>query len=65
LIAEEREYQTLQALLNCTRKALLPTSFGTMIDSLDPGTDDYRFSMGDLHGQWKKRLRALEEKGFG
>jgi hypothetical protein len=64
-IAEEREYQTLQALLNCTRKALLPTSFGIMSDSLDPGTDDYRFSMGDLHGQWKKRLRALEEKGFG
>jgi SpoVK/Ycf46/Vps4 family AAA+-type ATPase len=46
-IEETRRYQTLQALVNCTRRSLLP----------DPGaTDEQRKS-------WAAELRILEAKG--
>lgn len=62
-IAEEREYQKLQALLNCTRKVLLPASLGTIVDNV-PGYGNISFSMTDLQRQWRTRLQDLEEKGF-
>lgn len=66
-IEEEREYQKLQALLNCTRKVLLPASLGTRRDEQDryPGTDDVSFSMTDLQANWKRKIELLENKGFG
>tara|TARA_Y100000034_G_scaffold103692_1_gene129523 strand:- start:2411 stop:4171 length:1761 start_codon:yes stop_codon:yes gene_type:complete len=63
-IKEEREYQKIQALLNCTRKVLLPASLGTKCDD-HPGSGDVSFSMSDLQATWKKRIRELEAKGFG
>jgi SpoVK/Ycf46/Vps4 family AAA+-type ATPase len=62
-IAEEREYQKLQALLNCTRKVLLPSSLGTRQWD-GPGTDEYSFSMTDLQRQWRNRIQDLEKKGL-
>ena len=66
-IKEEREYQKLQALLNCTSKTLLPASLGTRVDDYDrgPGIDEYSFSMSDLQRNWKNQIQKLEEKGFG
>lgn len=63
-IAEEREYQTIQALLNCTRKTLLPASYGTVVDNV-PGYGNISFSMSDLQRQWKKKIAELEAKGYG
>lgn len=47
-IAETRQYQTLQALLNCTRRQLLP----------DPNITD-----GDRL-EWKQKITLLEAKGI-
>jgi hypothetical protein len=46
-IAEARRYQTLQALINCTQRSLLP----------DPAISD------DERRQWETEARALEAKG--
>lgn len=48
-IGATREYQTLQALINCTRRSLLP----------DPDVSD-----ADRRS-WEKRARALELDGIG
>jgi SpoVK/Ycf46/Vps4 family AAA+-type ATPase len=42
-----RRYQTLQALVNCTRRSLLP----------DPEIED------DVRTQWQQEIRALEARG--
>jgi hypothetical protein len=47
-IAETRRYQTLQALLNCTRRSLLP----------DPSVGD-----AERRG-WEAEIRALEARGL-
>lgn len=46
-IGETRRYQTLQALLNCTRRSLLP----------DPGIDE------EVRRGWRDELRRLEARG--
>ena len=46
-IADTRRYQTLQALMNCTRRSLLP----------DPTVGP------DERAQWAKEIRELEAKG--
>ena len=51
-IGATREYQTLQALINCTRRSLLPES-----DS--PSLDIHR-----QREQWESRIRALEAMGI-
>ena len=43
-----RRYQTLQALINCTRRSLLP----------DPKTDEAQRHL------WAEELRVLESKGI-
>ncbi|MEM6533733.1 MAG: ATP-binding protein [Myxococcota bacterium] len=48
-IAEVRRYQTLQALINCTRRSLLP----------DPKTTD------EQRRAWREEIRALEARGIG
>ncbi|MDZ4861171.1 MAG: AAA family ATPase [Candidatus Hydrogenedentes bacterium] len=47
-ITETRRYQTLQALVNCTRRSLLP----------DPNVSDRE------REQWSAEIRALEAKGI-
>lgn len=47
-IADTRRYQTLQALLNCTRRSLLP----------DPKTTDAE------REAWREELRSLERRGI-
>ena len=47
-IAETRRYQTLQALINCTRRSLLP----------DPNIDETQ------RQSWVAEIRALEAKGI-
>lgn len=47
-IADTRRYQTLQALINCTRRSLLP----------DPGVSDKE------RRKWEKELRELEAQGI-
>jgi SpoVK/Ycf46/Vps4 family AAA+-type ATPase len=47
-IEETRRYQTLQALVNCTRRSLLP----------DPSVTD------EQRQRWAAELRALEAKGI-
>ena len=47
-IEETRRYQTLQALINCTRRSLLP----------DPQTDE------NQRRRWADELRELEAKGI-
>ena len=48
-IGDTRRYQTLQALLNCTRRSLLP----------DPSAGE------DERRAWQAEIRALEAKGVG
>ncbi|MEM6733187.1 MAG: hypothetical protein AAF658_16635, partial [Myxococcota bacterium] len=48
-IAEVRRYQTLQALLNCTRRSLLPK----------PDTTE------EQRRAWRDEVRALEARGIG
>lgn len=48
-IQDTRRYQTLQALINCTRRSLLP----------DPKVDE------DHRQAWGEELRKLESKGVG
>ncbi|MEI6420706.1 MAG: AAA family ATPase [Lentisphaerota bacterium] len=50
-VEETRKYQTLQALLNCTRLSLLPEDIER--DKLDGRRD-----------AWRKELKILEDKGF-
>jgi ATPase family protein associated with various cellular activities (AAA) len=47
-IEETRRYQTLQALINCTRRSLLP----------DPNIDE------KTRNQWAAEIRALEARGI-
>lgn len=47
-IAETRRYQTLQALVNCTRRSLLP----------DPGVTE------EQRRRWEEELRRLEAQGI-
>jgi hypothetical protein len=47
-IEETRRYQTLQALVNCTRRSLLP----------DPRVTE------EQRRQWAEELRRLEAKGI-
>jgi SpoVK/Ycf46/Vps4 family AAA+-type ATPase len=47
-IEETRRYQTLQALVNCTRRSLLP----------DPNVS------AEQRRQWEEELRRLEQKGI-
>ncbi|MCG8462275.1 MAG: ATP-binding protein, partial [Holophagales bacterium] len=47
-ISDTRRYQTLQALLNCTRRSLLP----------DPGIDE------EDRRAWARELRQLEARGI-
>jgi hypothetical protein len=47
-IEETRRYQTLQALVNCTRRSLLP----------DPNVTD------EQRQQWAAELRVLEARGI-
>ena len=47
-IGETRRYQTLQALINCTRRSLLP----------DPKVSD------DDRGAWRDEIRVLESRGI-
>lgn len=51
-IAEVREYQTLQALLNCTRK------------SLNPVLSKLRSEESFTRKDWKKRIAELEAQGI-
>lgn len=46
-IQDTRRYQTLQALINCTRRRLLP----------DPDVTD------DTRRRWEEEIRSLEERG--
>jgi hypothetical protein len=48
-IEKTRRYQTLQALVNCTRRSLLP----------DPRVDEAE------REAWQKEIRALESEGIG
>jgi hypothetical protein len=48
-ISQTRRYQTLQALVNCTRRSLLP----------DPQVTD------DQRAQWELEIRQLESQGIG
>jgi hypothetical protein len=47
-IEETRRYQTLQALVNCTRRSLLP----------DPAVTD------EQRRKWAEELRELEARGI-
>jgi len=49
-IASERRYQTLQALLNCTRKSLLPNG----------GIGKHGESLISTRSEWSRELRQLE-----
>lgn len=53
-IEETRRYQTLQALLNCTRRSLLPVIWNNQ------RTDNIE----ETKTRWKKELQELEEKGL-
>ena len=50
-VEETRKYQTLQALLNCTRLSLLPE-------------DIERDKLAGRRDAWRKELKILEDKGF-
>ena len=52
-IAEEREYQTLQALLNSSRKSLVPEQY--LVEG---------FTFPQLRLRWKERIRELEAMGI-
>jgi len=54
-IEETRRYQTLQALLNCTRMSLLP--------EIDGGTSDRRVDVDAARSKWREEARELEKKG--
>ena len=54
-IEETRRYQTLQALLNCTRMSLLP--------EIDGETTDRRANVDAARDKWRKEARELELKG--
>ena len=47
-IEQTRRYQTLQALVNCTRRSLLP----------DPNVSD------DVRAQWEREISQLELQGI-
>lgn len=47
-----RRYQTLQAMLNCTRRSLLPAS------------DASGFDVGKKRREWEKEIRQLEAMGI-
>ena len=51
-IGATREYQTLQALVNCTRRSLLPESDTPSLD------------IHQRREQWESRIRALEAMGI-
>lgn len=51
-IKDTRRYQTLQALINCTRKSL-------MVDASVP-----RYDFDKMRGEWKDELTNLERKGI-
>jgi hypothetical protein len=53
-IEEVREYQTLQAQLNCTRLSLLSTEV----------SEDARKELASLRTKWKKGIAKLEAKGI-
>jgi SpoVK/Ycf46/Vps4 family AAA+-type ATPase len=52
-IGQTREYQKLQALLNCTRRSLLP-------DSVMSGNE----TLAQLRDGWEDKIRELEAKGI-
>ncbi|MCM8532092.1 MAG: hypothetical protein NE330_13095, partial [Lentisphaeraceae bacterium] len=56
-IGDTRRYQTLQAMLNCTRKSLLPKKVRDKI------SDDPK-SLVDLRHNWLKEIHNLEEQGI-
>lgn len=51
-IGDTRDYQTFQALLNCTRRSLIPKA---QLDTSDLET---------LRESWEKRIRVLESEGI-
>lgn len=56
-IGDTRHYQTLQALLNCTRRSLLPEEVQEMI------SNDSN-SLKALRDKWESEIRELEMKGI-
>lgn len=54
-IEETRRYQTLQALLNCTRMSLLP--------KIDGSTSDRRANVDTARQKWREEVRELERRG--
>lgn len=53
-IEETRRYQVLQALLNCTRKSLIPKTY----------TSDPKKTIAEYRSEWKKEIEQLEAKGI-
>lgn len=54
-IEETRRYQTLQALLNCTRMSLLP--------AIDGNTSDRRANVDAARKKWREEVLELERRG--
>lgn len=55
-ISEQREYQKLQALINCTRRSLIPK---TEIIKVSEKCD-----ISEARRAWKSRIRELESLGY-
>jgi len=61
-IGKTREYQKLQAQLNCTRKSLIFTP--EAVDNMSrPGKDSSQ-SYEQIRDGWRQELKALEREGF-
>ena len=57
-IGKTRRYQTLQALINCTRLSLIPRSYLKDINILD------KEAINKKREEWKKEIRKLEYEGI-
>ena len=53
-IGSTRRYQKLQALMNCTRKSLLPDEF----------INHAEFNIFSIRQDWEKEIKALEAQGI-
>ncbi|KPJ86114.1 hypothetical protein AMJ57_00495 [Parcubacteria bacterium SG8_24] len=62
-ISETRRYQTLQALLNCTRRSLLPDRPYTEADRKNMVVIDPRMTDAD-RDRWLEEVRQLEAEGI-
>jgi SpoVK/Ycf46/Vps4 family AAA+-type ATPase len=53
-----REYQTLQALVNCTRRSLLPAGLGKALGKQSS------FTVEEARNEWQARITQLEAQGI-